>query len=114
MWAPRTVEARTTPGPAVPRYANAVIGIFREGGFSVALAHHALHILGSRMLGSRKIFSMIPRSRPAQERLIGSGLSPAGVGLAAERAATSRERILSSAPAVPLPAVVMQTFARRS
>jgi AcrR family transcriptional regulator len=50
-WAPRTMETQTTPGPAGLGYANAVIGILREGGFSVAQAHHALHILGSRILG---------------------------------------------------------------
>jgi AcrR family transcriptional regulator len=50
-WAPRVIETRTEPGPAVTRYVNTVIGIFREGGFSVDLTHHALHILGSRMLG---------------------------------------------------------------
>ena len=51
VWAPRTMETRTTSGPAVPRYFDAVIGILREGGLSIALAHHALHILGSRVLG---------------------------------------------------------------
>ncbi|TCJ30470.1 TetR family transcriptional regulator [Parafrankia sp. BMG5.11] len=50
-WAPRTVQAQTTPGPAVLQYVNAVIGTLREGGFSIAQAHHALHILGSRLLG---------------------------------------------------------------
>jgi hypothetical protein len=50
-WAPRTVETRTAPGPAVLQYVNVVIGILREGGFSIAQAHHALHILGSRVLG---------------------------------------------------------------
>jgi AcrR family transcriptional regulator len=50
-WAPRTVETRTAPGPAALGYVNAVIGILREGGFSIAQAHHALHILGSRVLG---------------------------------------------------------------
>ena len=50
-WAPRTVETRTAPGPAVLGYVNAVIGILREGGFSIAQAHHAIHILGSRVLG---------------------------------------------------------------
>ncbi|MFD1547530.1 TetR/AcrR family transcriptional regulator C-terminal domain-containing protein [Nonomuraea guangzhouensis] len=64
-WAPRTVETRTAPGPAVPRYANAVIGILREGGFSVALAHHALHILGSRVLGfSQDLFDESPDLDP--------------------------------------------------
>jgi AcrR family transcriptional regulator len=50
-WAPRTVETQTAPGPAVLQYANSVLGILREGGFSIAQAHHALHILGSRLLG---------------------------------------------------------------
>jgi AcrR family transcriptional regulator len=50
-WAPRTVETRTAPGPAALGYANAVMGILREGGFTVAQTHHALHILGSRVLG---------------------------------------------------------------
>jgi AcrR family transcriptional regulator len=50
-WAPRAIETRTAPGPAALGYVNAVIGILREGGFSIAQAHHALHILGSRLLG---------------------------------------------------------------
>ena len=50
-WAPRTVETRAAPGPAGIAYVNAVLGILREGGFSIAQAHHALHILGSRVLG---------------------------------------------------------------
>jgi AcrR family transcriptional regulator len=50
-WAPRTVETRAAPGPAGIAYANVVLGILREGGFSIAQAHHALHILGSRVLG---------------------------------------------------------------
>jgi AcrR family transcriptional regulator len=50
-WAPRTVETRAAPGPAGLAYVNAVLGILREGGFSIAQAHHALHILGSRVLG---------------------------------------------------------------
>jgi len=50
-WAPRTIETRAAPGPAGIAYVNAVLGILREGGFSIAQAHHALHILGSRVLG---------------------------------------------------------------
>lgn len=56
-WVPRIIETRTAPGPAILTYMNAVIGILREGGFSIAQAHHALHILGSRLLGfSRDLF----------------------------------------------------------
>ena len=50
-WAPRLIESRTTPGPATMRYINIVLGLLREGGFTIAQAHHALHILGSRALG---------------------------------------------------------------
>jgi AcrR family transcriptional regulator len=50
-WAPRPIESRTTPGPATMHYINAVLGVLREGGFTVAQSHHALHILGSRLLG---------------------------------------------------------------
>ena len=50
-WAPRTVEAQAAPGPAALRYINVVLGILREGGFSIAQTHHALHILGSHLLG---------------------------------------------------------------
>lgn len=50
-WAPHTVQRQTAPGPAVLQYVNAVIGTLREGGFSIAQTHHALHILGSRVLG---------------------------------------------------------------
>jgi AcrR family transcriptional regulator len=50
-WAPRVIETRAAPGPATTRYFDAVIGVFRTGGFSIDLTHHALHILGSRVLG---------------------------------------------------------------
>jgi AcrR family transcriptional regulator len=50
-WAPRPIESRTTPGPATMRYIDTVLGVLREGGFTIAQAHHALHILGSRLLG---------------------------------------------------------------
>jgi AcrR family transcriptional regulator len=50
-WTPRTIETRTQTGMAYLGYANAVIGILREGGFTVALVHHAIHIFGSRLLG---------------------------------------------------------------
>jgi AcrR family transcriptional regulator len=56
-WAPRVIETRTAPGTATLTYINAVLGILREGGFSIARTHHALHILGSLMLGfTRELF----------------------------------------------------------
>ena len=50
-WAPQPIASRTTLGPAMLRYVNTVLGILREGGFTIAQAHHALHLLGSRGLG---------------------------------------------------------------
>jgi len=50
-WAPAVIETRVTPGPAMLRHYDVVIGILRQGGFSLDLTHHALHLLGSRMLG---------------------------------------------------------------
>jgi len=50
-WAPPVIESRTSTRPAMVGYMNAVIGLLREGGFSIELAHHAIHVLGSRVLG---------------------------------------------------------------
>ncbi|HJW48066.1 MAG TPA: TetR/AcrR family transcriptional regulator C-terminal domain-containing protein [Candidatus Limnocylindria bacterium] len=50
-WAPRVLESRKNPSPATFQYFESVIGILRTGGFSVDQAHHALHVLGSRVLG---------------------------------------------------------------
>jgi AcrR family transcriptional regulator len=50
-WAPRLLESRTDPGAHLNRCYDALIGLFREGGFSYDLTHHALHALGTRALG---------------------------------------------------------------
>lgn len=50
-WAPGVLETRTFVSPVLMRYFNALLGIFRQGGFSYDMAHHALHVMGSRMLG---------------------------------------------------------------
>ena len=50
-WASTLIEGRTTFSPGIVRYFDGVLGILRQGGFSVDLAHHSLHALGSRVLG---------------------------------------------------------------
>jgi AcrR family transcriptional regulator len=50
-WAPRLLEERTTLGPAVLGYIDSVLAILSRGGFSIDMAHHALHVMGSRILG---------------------------------------------------------------
>jgi AcrR family transcriptional regulator len=49
-WAPRLLEDRAQ-GPSIIAYVDVVLGIFHAGGLSTALAHHALHVLGSRVVG---------------------------------------------------------------
>lgn len=60
-WASGVIEARmkarTAPTPAVMAYLDSMIGLFRAGGFSLDLVHHAMHIMGSRLLGfSQELF----------------------------------------------------------
>ncbi|MGW3724787.1 TetR/AcrR family transcriptional regulator C-terminal domain-containing protein [Streptomyces sp. NPDC000851] len=60
-WASGVIEARmkarAAPTPAVMEYLDSMIGIFRAGGFSIDLVHHAMHVMGSRLLGfSQELF----------------------------------------------------------
>jgi AcrR family transcriptional regulator len=50
-WAPRVIESRANPGPATLAYMESVLTILRDSGFSIDLAHHAMHVLGSRVFG---------------------------------------------------------------
>ncbi len=56
-WASRVIESRPEPTPAVLAHMDAIVGILRGGGFSIDLAHHAVHTMGSRLLGfSQELF----------------------------------------------------------
>jgi AcrR family transcriptional regulator len=67
-WSSRVIESRMTPTPATLRYLDTVVGILREGGFSLDLRHHSLHVLGSRVLGfSQDLFDDSPDVRPEPE-----------------------------------------------
>jgi AcrR family transcriptional regulator len=50
-WARRVLEERGTSGPATLVYIESVLAILRDGGFSLDLAHHTMHVLGSRIFG---------------------------------------------------------------
>jgi AcrR family transcriptional regulator len=50
-WASRVMESRTEPTPTVLGYIDSMIGMFRAGGFSMDLTHHAMHTMGSRLMG---------------------------------------------------------------
>jgi AcrR family transcriptional regulator len=56
-WAPAVLETRRQPPPPIMRYYDSLLGLMLEGGFSMDLAHHAMHALGSRALGfSQELF----------------------------------------------------------
>ena len=50
-WAPRVLVDRREVGPATLGHIDRVLGILSRGGFSIDMAHHAIHVLGSRILG---------------------------------------------------------------
>ena len=50
-WAPAVLVARPQVGPATLRHIDSVLAILDAGGFSIDMAHHALHVLGSRVFG---------------------------------------------------------------
>lgn len=65
-WAPRIIASRNDPGPSGLRYYDAVMGILRDGGFSLEMTHHAIHLFGSRLLGfTQDLFDDSPDVDPA-------------------------------------------------
>jgi AcrR family transcriptional regulator len=56
-WATSVLESRGEPTPTVIGYIDSMMGVFLSGGFSVDLMHHAMHVMGSRILGfSQELF----------------------------------------------------------
>jgi AcrR family transcriptional regulator len=65
-WASRVMESRTTPTPVVLGYMDSMIGLFRTGGFSLDVTHHALHAMGSRMFGfTQEVFNDTSEADPS-------------------------------------------------
>jgi AcrR family transcriptional regulator len=50
-WASRVMESRTEPTPTVLAYMDSMIGMFLAGGFTIDHVHHAMHAMGSRLMG---------------------------------------------------------------
>jgi AcrR family transcriptional regulator len=69
-WASKVIESRTNPTPTVIGYMDAMIGILRNGGFSIDLTHHAMHAMGSRLLEfSQELFDDSPEDPPAVQAI---------------------------------------------
>jgi len=69
-WASRVLETRGEPTPTVIGYMDSMMGIFLAGGFPIDLMHHAMHVMGSRILGfSQELFddtSSMPEAEAAE------------------------------------------------
>ena len=67
-WARRVMEERPNGGPAFLAYVESVLATMRDGGFSVELAHHTLHVLGSRIFGfTQDLFEDKAQTVPSPE-----------------------------------------------
>jgi AcrR family transcriptional regulator len=67
-WASRVMESRATPTPVVLDYMDSMIGLFRTGGFSLDVTHHAMHAMGSRMFGfTQELFNDTTDVDPAAQ-----------------------------------------------
>ena len=77
-WASRVLESRTNPTPTVLAYMDSMIGMFRAGGFSVDLTHHAIHAMGSRLFGfTQELFDdTADAGAPGPGRAPGAGRLP--------------------------------------
>lgn len=69
-WLPAVLETRTTMSRPTLQYHHDILAIFRGGGFSYDLAHHALHALGSRALGfTQELFDPAPGSEEEEQSM---------------------------------------------
>jgi len=50
-WAPALIVSRPEVGMSAIGHFDRVLAILESGGFAIDLAHHALHVLGSRVFG---------------------------------------------------------------
>jgi AcrR family transcriptional regulator len=65
-WAVRVFTDRAAPTPAVLLHIERVLAVMRDGGCPVELGHHAIHLLGSRILGfSQDLFDDSPDAASA-------------------------------------------------
>jgi AcrR family transcriptional regulator len=74
-WARRALEDSGTSGPSALVYIESLLATLRDGGFSLDLAHHTLHVLGSRVFGfSQDIFEEGDEDASAEPNPIVAGV----------------------------------------
>jgi AcrR family transcriptional regulator len=67
-WAPRVIEDQTNVSPTMLAYIESVLAKLAAGGFSIETAHHAIHVMGSRILGfTQDLFEDAAASGPGPQ-----------------------------------------------
>lgn len=67
-WASQLLESSAAPTMAVLDYMDSLIAVFRAGGLSADLTHHAMHALGSRIWGfTQLLFPDPPAGAPSPD-----------------------------------------------
>jgi AcrR family transcriptional regulator len=75
-WASRAMESRTQPTPTVLAYMDSMIGMFLAGGFSIDQTHHAMHAMGSRLMGfTQELFNDNADADPEMEQQLFAALA---------------------------------------
>jgi AcrR family transcriptional regulator len=78
-WALGLMDSRRNPGPATLRHHNAVLGVLREAGFTLAMAVHAVSLIDSYVGGFVLQESSLPLSEQDDvEEVAGDILADAG------------------------------------
>jgi AcrR family transcriptional regulator len=91
-WAPRVIESKQNPTPLVLEYMDSMIGLFREGGFSVHLTHHVMHTIGSRVMGfTQELFNDSRTTDPELQAVMMRELGPRFPNVLAIATAASHE-----------------------
>lgn len=75
-WAPPILETRAAPGPATLRQYDTVMGILRQADFTLEQTHHAIHLMGSRLLGFTRELPEDPDLDPAIAAALAQQLAP--------------------------------------
>jgi len=65
-WATSLMQSRVNPGPSVLRHHDSVIGCLREGGFSVAMAAHAISAMDAYIYGFALQEKTLPFETPEE------------------------------------------------
>ena len=73
-WAIGLMQSRTSPGPATLAHHDAVIGMLRAGGFTVAQTAHAFSVLDSYIYGFALQEQALPFEGPEQTAEVAQGI----------------------------------------